>query len=302
MRHHVERFTRIIRRTMAIAKLIISRPRVGPLERLSCRYRIAIDGSPDATIGPGARIEIELSPDLHRVRAMIGKTGGRPVAVDVGPEEIRALAVGANPRYRSALAVAGMLALLPQFVRFLRFVADGYGFDPRGVGIDWSGELLFLALSLLFALAVASRVFRRDALQLWEIPDPGMTDSQIAAILRPGRPRVRCTIRRMMFAVALLALCFWAMLVRARFERGRRFRSLAAYHRTYEKEYRGIEQRWIRATDRSKDARDVSDESRLAARAAARADYHAAMSDKYKLAADRGDLSVAPDPPAPPWP
>ena len=39
-----------------------------------------------------------------------------------------------------------------------------------------------------------------------------------------------------------------------------------------------------------------------AARATARADYHAAMKRKYEEAAARRRLSVEPDPPEPPWP
>jgi hypothetical protein len=40
----------------------------------------------------------------------------------------------------------------------------------------------------------------------------------------------------------------------------------------------------------------------MAARTAAKADYHAAMKRKYEQAASGGPFWVEPDPPGPPWP
>ena len=61
------------------------------------------------------------------------------------------------------------------------------------------------------------------------------------------------------------------------------------------------QQAWMVA-DWQKRGRDASSYRQAAARAKARADYHAAMKRKYEEAAARHWFSVEADPPQPPWP
>ncbi len=89
-------------------------------------------------------------------------------------------------------------------------------------------------------------------------------------LLRERSFRVRITIRRLMIAVAISALCTWVTLEVFRSARASQFRSEANFHAYLEHTFRGLD--------------------------AAKADYHAAMKRKYAQAAASRSFSVAPDP------
>ena len=115
---------------------------------------------------------------------------------------------------------------------------------------------------------------RNHAFVLTELPNLDLTDEQIAMLLRELPFRVRITIRQVMIAVAISALCFWISITVFRANRALQFRSAASMHAELEGIFRRI--------------------------SAAKADYHAALRRKYEQAAASNSFSVDPDPTAPP--
>jgi hypothetical protein len=106
-----------------------------------------------------------------------------------------------------------------------------------------------------------------------------------------------------MIAVAIVALLLGAGVEWMRFTRRGFFEAKASYHSQFEDQFRGFERDFIRMAGGSQATNpNANPFQQSAARAAAVADYHAAMRRKYEEAAARRAFSVEPDPPAPPWP
>ncbi len=154
-------------------------------------------------------------------------------------------------------------------------------------------------------LHFASLIIWRDRLlYIEEIRDLGPTSRPAALPAEPSLP-VRLTIRGMMIAVAILALLFWATIEWGRYTRHQFFRQRAISHGILTDTFRKSEQEFLRTARSSESAGQKSSViliRQFATRAAAKADYHAAMKRKYEEAIERRRLFVEPDPPEPPWP
>ena len=97
------------------------------------------------------------------------------------------------------------------------------------------------------------------------------------------RPRVRFTVRRIMVAVAIVAICCWTV---ADMERRSRFRRLAEHHSS--KMYPDIA---CNAGGLYIVGEGIVSQDRVS--------WHRALHDKYERAARRPWLLVNPDPPMP---
>lgn len=271
-----------------MAKLIVSRARqLGGRIR---RFRIRVDGRVAASVACGQSAEIRLEPGRHRITAQLEFLRSRPVEIVAGEDEVHHLRVGSSAMRRVPLWVVMSLPMLltPAFV-MLSFAGHRFFSDPLEVA--WFRIFLIPMVTLPVVVQVALMIlWREHFLYLEEIPAPDRAD-------RPSPPprddplRVRFTVRGLMVAVLVLAVLFAAGVEWARFTRGTLFQNRASRHAQLEAVYREI-------------GRSLSPPSarRSAARAAAKADYHAAMRHKYEEAAARHAVSVEPDPPEPPWP
>lgn len=106
-----------------------------------------------------------------------------------------------------------------------------------------------------------------------------------------------------MIAVAILAVFVWLGIGWNRRERSHHFRNQADRHANLEDGFRRIEQSFIKTVGALPATNPNAAPARqAAAKAAAIADYHAAMKRKYEDAIARGAFSVEPDPPESPWP
>ncbi len=171
-----------------------------------------------------------------------------------------------------------------------------------------SGIIVFLLPTAILPLLAQTALVvfwpHRFIEPLQEDPGPrsdGPADRRVHA----GEPAsgMRITIRQMMIAVAVLAVYLGVSIEWVRRQRSGHFQSRASLHANLETIVRSSEQQQAQtAADWQKRGRDASSFRQAAARAKARADYHAAMKRKYEDAAARRRFSVEPDPPEPPWP
>jgi hypothetical protein len=294
-----------------MAKLIVTRPRLGRLWDTKLSFDVLIDGKPAAPIGLGETIAIDLTPGPHQVSARIARVGTQPIVVEPGLDETHRLAVGFNVGFNKLFTRSWTLGSLPFFVLSAWFLFDLQTLLTRGLrgGTapfhgEWQIAIMIPAGILTFLVPLAfPLLWPNQFLVVLEISGPDRTEQQIAELLRAHPFRVRITIRHMMIAVALLALAFWASLEVYRFTRASSFRSQARLHADEEAMFRKFEQGWINSDfEMKKRGFGRGHFSKEAAKAAAVADYHAALRRKYEQAAARGAFSVEPDPQPPPWP
>ncbi len=302
-----------------MAQLIIRRLQVGRLVEGFPGWPIRIDGKRVASIDSGKRVEIEITPGRHRVR--VGAVLRSP-ALDVAaaPEETVHLAVRQDMHPISRVFCYSIpLAMLAQLGLGLSILSRAPGATFTGDQSVWL-LLQFPALTLPIVLLILFLFsWRTHHLDLQPIPDPDLSDAKIAEYQRAHRPRVTLTIRQMMILVAVVAMYLGVSVEWARSQQRSTFRYEASSHATREDWARRDQQRALRVLhnlERAISGMDLErmgetgvtygqalDERRQALpRAAANADYHAAMKRKYEEAAARGWLTVEPDPPEPPWP
>jgi hypothetical protein len=283
-----------------MAKLIVTRPRLGPFWDGPQSYQILIDGHRVASVRPGETVEIELPPGLHQVRSRVAWSGSQPFAFEAGPGGIHHLAVGPELRSQKLLAISMVLAALPMLGLPLWEMSHG----PRNAMTLADRGLLLPTMMLPLLTQLAFLVLLSDhCLVLLDVTGHDLTEGQIAEYMRSHQPRVRITLWQMMIAIALLALYLGASVEWSGSERSDRLRVRAGNHATSEAMFRRIEQDWSRiAVSSGATGPNASFTRQAAARAAARADYHAAMRRKYEEAAARRAFFVEPDPPEPPWP
>jgi hypothetical protein len=268
-----------------MAKLIVTRPRLGSRWDIEQRFEMLIDGKPNAPIGLGETIVIDLPPGPHLAKARLADAGSQPVVVGTAPGQTHRLAVGTNVGLGRLMITTMILGLLPLFGLIVWFVMDtnsllqsvkgGTVSFPANGHHDWQMALLVPAALLAVVCMLAYPAFSRNhAFVLTEVRDHDLTDEQIATLLRERPFRVRINIRQLMIAVAISALCSWISLEIFRDSRASSFRSAASMHADLEDMFRGIN--------------------------AAKADYHAIMRHKYAQAVASRSFSVDPDPSAPP--
>ena len=268
-----------------MAKLIVTRPRLGWFSDMEQPFNVLIDGNPNTPIGPGETIVIDLPPGTHLVSAGSRIAGSQPILVEAAQGETHRLAVGRNVGLNRLLSWSSILGVLPFLGLIVWTLIDAASPLQRVKG----GAVSFLANShhdLLLALMVPAALLsfvsilawlafsRNHSFVLTEIPDPDLTVEQIATLLRERPFRVRITIRHLMIAVAIAAVCFWISLEVFRSSRVSRFRSAASMHAELEDIFRPDND--------------------------AKAEYHATLKRKYEQAAASRSFSVDPDPTAPP--
>ncbi len=290
-----------------MAKLIVTRPRAGRFENKRQIYRILIDGEGDASIPSGEKVEVDLPPGHHQITARFGFFASQPVKIEAGPDTVHYLGVGYNSWFRRLLWLLALLAAVLQFgiPLFLVFSIN----EPRfgSAQSAWLIGFLVASSALVFTSALAVSlspfVWRSRFLSLVEVPNCDSTDQQITELLKARPLRLRMTIRQMMIAVAILAIVLWAGVETTRNSHRSSFQLQGRVHANSEAIFRKTEQGWIDVeTETEKRGLGRGHFSKEAAKAAAMADYHAAMRRKYELAAARRWFSVEPDPPPPPWP
>jgi hypothetical protein len=268
-----------------MAKLIVTRPRLGPQWDIEPCFDLLIDGNPNASIGLGETVEVELPAGPHQVCARLPGAGSRSVLVDTAPGESRRLAVGPNVDFTRLLTWFLILDLSPMFGACIWLLIDSallvQGIKAGTVSSHpgWQGAwqmAIMVPLFILFVLCSLAfpAISRHHALAVVDVAGPDLTVEQIAELLRERPFRVRITIRQLMIAVAISALLFWISVEVFRSTRASQFRLDASLHADLEGLFRGQN--------------------------AAKADYHAAMRRKYAQASASRAFSVGPDPSAPP--
>jgi hypothetical protein len=261
-----------------MAKLILTRPRQA-VDALRS-YCIVIDGDRGVSIQWGQTIGIELPSGRHEVAARIDWCGSHSVPIEAGPEEHHHVEVGSN--------LAGWHLVL------FGFLTGCFLLALLSTGTGW-GDVVLPALPVIpCVLAIALMTLLRNRyLYLQKIPtvdstaepDEVVCDREVRfSELAPVQPfRARFSIRWMMIAVAFLAIVFGAGVEGQRSRQQPLFRSRAEYHARKEARYREDEERSVRlALGREKRLGGAGEFRRQAAKAAAKADYHAAMRRRYE--------------------
>jgi hypothetical protein len=296
-----------------MARLIVTRPRLGRLCGPKQSFDIVLDGESVVPIALGATIEIELLPGSHRVTARAGGVRSQPIVAELGIDQTHRLAVGPNLGFHKLLGRTASLALIPFFgpaawllYGLLSLLSSGVGSPKLKVipSAEWQIALLIpsavLAVTPVFVFIA---LLWNHALILVEIPEPDVTEDRAAEILRTRPFRMRISIRQMMLAVAVVALVFWASLELSRFASASSFRRQAAFYAGQDTMFREFERRWVKSgLDMERQGFARGHFKNDAAKTRAVADYYAAMRRKYEQAAASRVLRVEPAPPPPPWP
>jgi hypothetical protein len=285
-----------------MAKLIVTRTR--QFADMLRNYRILIGGERAATVAPAKTVEIELAPGAHQVTARLDFLSSPPLDIELGPTEVRRLMVGSNLGRSSRMKLAMALATIgPTAISLLAFACGSLFRDPYER--TWFTQFIAPMVVLPPLLLLASMGLWRDHfLYIEETRNPGPDFRRVAIPQEPPLP-VRITIRGMMIAVAILALLLGTMTEWGRYTRRDFYRGRAVFHGQMEASFRWIEKDYLRTAtvfDKTGLNAHAGPVRRYAARAAAKADYHAEMKSKYDKAAASRRLAVEPDPPEPPWP
>ena len=212
-----------------MAKLIVTRPRIGGKWEGRGRYQILIDGQRAGSLGPGEKAEIELPPGHHQVRVGVAALRSSSVDVDAGPDETHCLAVGPGVRYQKLFTLSAILTVLPVLGLTLWLTSQ----VPRSAtAVLDSGIVFFLLPAAILPLLpqMALLAFWRHLIDLRKIPGPDLTEQQIAEFLKANPLRVRITIRQMMIAVAVVAVYLGVSIESARSQRSDYFQSKARLH------------------------------------------------------------------------
>lgn len=279
-----------------MAKLIVTRARKSA-DRARA-YRILVDGQAVTRIGAGGRVEIPLPPGRHEIVAKLAFLRSPPLEIEAGPEGDHHVLVGSKmDRSETWKVVRYSTAWAPLAFLLLSFTGRFLFSDPDEGG--WFTRFVLPAMMLPSLVQLALMViWRHHILDLEEVAPPEHIGRWV------GRPRsqpppVRITIRGLMIAVAIVAVLLGAGVEWMRFTRRGFYQSRASLHSQHEATFRHLEQLHNQTAAGSPNASPIRQD---AAKAAAMADYHAAMKRKYEEAAARRAGSVEPDPPAPPWP
>ncbi len=173
--------------------------------------------------------------------------------------------------------------------------------DPQELA--WFTFFAPLILLPYLLLIVHTVIWRDHFLCLEEIPTLDAEARQVTFPRVSIALALRISIRQMMILVAILAIYLGAATEWGRRKRAGFFRSQARIHAILEETLREEERGDVATVvEWEQKGWDASLHRRFAARHAARADYHAALSRKYEEAASRSQFFVEPDPPEPPWP
>jgi hypothetical protein len=264
-----------------MAKLYVNRPRVGRHWDIEKPLEVLINADRKAQIGLGDTIVMDLPPGLHQVGVRLERVGSQPILVDTASGKTQQLAVGTNVSLGKFTISCLILGALPFFGLTIWLLIDVYflpqAANPGIVLTDraWKTALMVPALLMLgMTMLAVGPLSRNRAFVVTKVPDPHMTDEEIAELLRKLPFRVQITIRRLMIAVAISALCFWITVEAVRSTLASHFRSRANLHADMEDIFRGVDTK--------------------------KADYHAALRRKYEQAAASRAYSLDPDPSAPP--
>jgi hypothetical protein len=199
-----------------MAKVLVTRPRLGRSWDTKQRFDILLDGAPAAPIGLGQTIQIELTPGPHGLGDRFERFRCQPMVFEAAPDAAHRFAVGPNVGFGRLFGQVSLLASLPFFGLAAWFLFDAASMIRSGTMVDhlnWQMPLLFpSALLALMPEMAYLRLVRDHALVLCEVPSPDLTDEEVAGLLRARPFHVRITIWQAMIAVALLAISFWASL------------------------------------------------------------------------------------------
>jgi hypothetical protein len=75
---------------LGVSAITLSRVGGGWRDRLR-RYRVMIDGEQVASIKPGERVELPVTPGPHTISLKISWAGSPPLEVDLAPDEMATL-------------------------------------------------------------------------------------------------------------------------------------------------------------------------------------------------------------------
>ncbi len=143
----------------AVAKLIVTRPRLGCLWDIEKRLEVLIDGNPKAQIGLGEALVMDLPPGPHQVSARLASAGSQPVLVETASGEAHRLAVGTNvglSRFTTWSLILGVLPFVGLAVWIFIDMASHLPIAKRGtvpshgawrMALDGSGRALDVQLA-----------------------------------------------------------------------------------------------------------------------------------------------------------
>lgn len=290
-----------------MGQLVVTRRRRWTLPDLF-PLQVVIDEERATPIKQGQTIAIDLPHGRHEISGLMGSLTSEPIELELGAAGHQHFEVGVRFGDVSDYIV-GLAPLL--FVYAIISTPD-FPKTPALL-IGW-----FVMMGLLFLYGHV-RPAQRGKLCLY-IKHVGESDCSASEAgvachvmlqhsdLRPLpqlQPGFRLSIRGSMVLVAVVALFLWLGVGRFRAFRTEEHWSKARMHTEAEKNWRKEEQahREMQMVERvKKSPQAVGIHQSSAAKAAASADYHRAMRQKYERAASLGILTVDPDPPEPPAP
>jgi hypothetical protein len=287
-----------------MTSLVIKRPR-DDIEGRD-RYQIVIDDGRVVSIEPGETIWFALGTGHHEVTARAGWVGSQSIAVEAETDTAYELIVAQNRKFHLPWIIAAVLVGVALMGTILA-LPTGSQWASGVVENGWRGLIPPLALPLIILMiliGIGPLAFaRKSALSLVQVSDCDLTVEEIADLLRAQPLRPRFSVRVTMVVVAILAVVLAVGVQQSKSQRQFHFRNRAKMHAEIERLVRTSQDESSQlAASLEKSGFDATAERQAAGKAAAKADYHAAMRQKYEHAASLGWFTVEPDPPAPRWP
>jgi hypothetical protein len=196
----------------AMAKLIVSRPRLGCGWDMPQSFDVLIDGESVSPISLEETIVIDLAPGPHQVYARIGSGRSQAVLINSAPGATHRLAVGPYIKFQlviSCILVSGSITSVTimtlYFIKTTALLQNSIALPaPPWWNVIFAVGMISLALPVL----AYGTLIHDHTLVLVGIPGPDLEAEQIAELLRDHPSCIHFKIRHLVIAIAVVAIIF----------------------------------------------------------------------------------------------
>jgi hypothetical protein len=196
----------------AMAKLIVSRPRLGCPWDMPQSFDVLIDGQSVSPIGLEETIVIDLAPGPHQVYARIASGRSQAVLINLAPGGTHRLAVGPYIKFHSVMCyimLAGeIIAVIMTIVLYIKItkILQNSIVLPAPPWVSVIGAVGMI--SLVMPVLAYEALIHDHTLVLVGIPGPDLEAEQIAELLRDHPSCIHFKIRHLVIAIAVVAIFF----------------------------------------------------------------------------------------------
>ena len=202
-----------------MAKLIVSRPRLGCGWDMPQSFDVVIDGESVSPIGLEETIVIDLAPGPHQVYARIARGRSQAVLINLAPGGTHRLGVGPYIQFHSVMRyllipgpIISLIITISLFIKITKLLQN-----PIAIALPaapwWVGVICAVGMiSLVMPVLAYEALIHDHTLVLVGIPGPDLEAEQIAELLRDHPSCIHFKIRHLVIAIAVVAIIFRSFL------------------------------------------------------------------------------------------